>query len=186
MQLKFGNWITSQNLREDRGKPRKLCRNGRLQNHWDSQWLLASRTANKRWKSPQLSLTCKLLLQIHIVQKPSIIPVTLQNNSHFCSTSYIAPLSLYRFVVRAVLSATYGLSIWSNRGICLMLPVSLIIRMFGFHLILFAWLRVSRACVGVCRGLKIGFGHNSYSRLGLADGDNCVACILRKGGGNRS
>jgi hypothetical protein len=65
-----------------------------------------------------------------------------------------------------------------------MLPVSFIIRMFGFHLILFAWLHINPACVGVCRRVKIGSGHCSHSCLGLT-GDNCVECILWKGGGGQ-
>ena len=188
-QMKLGNWKSSHHLREDRGKPRKLCRDGRLRNHWDSEGLLASRPANKRWNSPQLPLMCKLLLQIHVVQKPSIIPVALHNSSHFYSTSYIVSLSRYTYVVWAVLSATYGLSIWSSGGICLMLPVSLIIRMFGIHLILFAWLRVNRACVGVQLSQskdRVRSGHYLHSCPGLADCNNCVDCILRKRGGNRS
>ena len=101
MQLKLGNWKSSQHLREDRGKSRKLCRNGRLQNHWDSEWLLASRPANKRWKSAQLFSTCKLSLQIHVVQKSSIIPVTLQISSHVYSALYIVSLSRYSYVAWA-------------------------------------------------------------------------------------
>ena len=37
-----------------------------------------------------------------------------------------------------------------------------------------------------CRRVKIGSGHYSHSCLGLADGDDCVDCILLKGGGDRS
>lgn len=130
VHLKLENWKPYQHLREDRGKPRKLCRDGLPQNHWDSQWLLASKPANKSWKFPQLPLTCKLLLQIHVVHKPSIIPVIQQNSSHIYSTLCIILLSQYRYVVWAVLSATYCLSIWSSGGICLMLPVSLKIWIF--------------------------------------------------------
>jgi hypothetical protein len=134
MQLKSGNWKPSQHLRKTEKKSRKWCRYGRSQNYGVSLWLLASKPANKRWKSPHLSLAFKLLLQIHAVQKPSIIPVTRQNSSHIYNTLYIVSLFRYRYVVWAVLSATYRLSIWSSWGICLMLPVRLIIRMFWFYL----------------------------------------------------
>jgi len=40
--------------------------------------------------------------------------------------------------------------------------------------------------VSSCRRVKIGSGHYSHSCLGLADGDDCVDCILLKGGGDRS
>ena len=59
-------WEPSQHLLQDRGKPRKPVSRWPNEDLLDANWLLASSSANKRWKSPNLLAlnSIKLISQI--------------------------------------------------------------------------------------------------------------------------